>query len=232
MKSKSVKILQIIIGVYAVLYLIGFIIPYFTGELSFSNNILGFLLFLLFMLGFALSWTSKKIAGIIFMVYNLSAWILGLFIDRSGGGLGLVLAVPVLVMGALLYLQWYKTSMTPPPSKQQQWKFILRVLLINYAVLYVIMVFSELTHGAHLDFYNFPAILFPILLLVFLVGFALSWKREYQAGLIFLFWYLIVLFGLTNYEFRDSGPWGDFGITILLQGIFYIYTHFQYRPKG
>ena len=122
--------------------------------------------------------------------------------------------------------------MAPRPSKQQQWKFMLRLLLINYAVLYAIMVFSDLTHGEHLYFYNLPAILFPLLLLVFLVGFAISWKSEYQAGLIFLFWYLLVLFGTIFYsEFRHSGPWIVFGLTIFFQGIFYINYDNQYRPK-
>jgi len=69
------------------------------------------------------------------------------------------------------------------------------------------------------------------LLLLFLLGFVLSWKREFQAGLIFLFWYALMLYGTIAYsEFRESGPWILFGFPIFLQGLFYIKND-QSLPK-
>ncbi|MBN2862279.1 MAG: hypothetical protein JXN62_03895 [Bacteroidales bacterium] len=167
------------------------------------------------------------------MIWNAGIWAYGLFLNRNqDGGMFCVMAVPVLVIGALLILKWYKTSGSPQPSIQQQWKFILRVLLLNYFVLYTIVVISELTDGKHTDYFSLPFVLFPILLLIFWVGFALSWKREYLAGIFFIFWYAVITFGtVIFYEFRNSGPWILFGIPIFLQGVFYIKNHFLYRIR-
>ena len=233
MKSKSIKTLQIIAGVYSALYLTGIASSFFDGELSFLNlnDNLFILLFFIFMAGFALSWTKEKMAGIIFMIWNAGIWIYDLYLNRGrDSGMFCIMAVPVLVIGALFLLQWYKTSGIQQPSIQQQWKFILRVLLINYAVLYAIVVISELTVEKPVDYYSLPFIIFPLLLLVFLSGFAISWKKEFQAGFIFLFWYAIMLYGSIVYlEFRNSGPWIIFGIPILLQGLFYIKNHLGFK---
>ena len=235
MKSKSNKTLLITTGVYALLYLAGIITSIYKGELSLSNLIdncfLG--LSIIFMVGYVLSWTNEKIAGIIFLVWNAGIWILDLYIGRSpDSGMGIFLALPILFIGCFFILEWYKTSMTPKPTEQQQWKFVLRILLINYAVLYAIVVFSDLSLGKSVDYFNLPFILFPFLLILFFGGFALSWKREFYAGFIFLIWYAILLFGFITYsEFLRSGPWIIAGIVILLQGIIYIKHHYQYRPK-
>lgn len=235
MKSKSTKTLQIITGVYSALYVIAILISYFEGELSFSDltDNLFLLLFVLFIVGFALSWTREKIAGIIFMVWNAGVWLYALFLFRErDSGMFCIMAVPVMVIGALLLLRWHKTTASPVPSEKQQWKFILRVLLINYAVLYAIIVISEITDGKPIDYFRLPFILFPMLLLIFIVGFILSWKREFQAGIIFLLWYAIMFFGSVAYfEFRDSGPWILFGVPILLQGLFYLKNNPGYKTS-
>jgi len=233
MKTRSIKILQILTGAYAALYLAGVISSIVDGELYFKKLIdnLFLLLFLIFLVGFALSWKRKKIAGVVFMGWTACIWIYDLFLTRGqDSGMLCILTVPVLVFGALFLLQWFISSMTPKPTIQQEWKFILRILLINYAVLYAIVVISELTNGKTVDYFNIPFIIFPLLLLLFLLGFALSWRREFLAGIIFLIWYLIILSGTIAYfEFRNSGPWIIFGIPILLQGSFYIKNNLSFR---
>ncbi len=235
MKSKSKKTLRIATGVYALLYLAGMLTSIFKGELSISNPIDNYFLALsiIFMAGFILSWTNEKIAGIIFLVWNAGIWVFDFYLSRSAdSGMIIVLALPVLFIGSLFLLEWYKTAKTPKPREQQEWKFTLRILLINYAVLYAIIVFSDLSKADSVNYYNLPFILYPLLLIVFFAGFALSWKREFYAGFIFLIWYAILFFGFVNYaEFLRSGPWIIAGIVILLQGIIYIKHHFQYRPQ-
>ncbi|HOU03038.1 MAG TPA: hypothetical protein PLL94_13315 [Bacteroidales bacterium] len=234
MKLRTAKTLQILTGIYLVLYVIGIVSSLLNSELSFLNlsDNLFLLLFLIFISGFVLCWKQEKIAGIILMIWNAGIWAYGLFLNRhQDGGMFCVMAVPVLVLGTLLILRWYKSSVSPQPSVQQQWKFILRVLLINYLVLYIIVVISEITNGKHTDYFSLPYILFPMLLLIFCTGFILSWKREFLAGLLFIFWYAILTLGsVTSFEFRGSGPWILFGVPILLQGLFYIKNHFQYKP--
>ncbi len=76
------------------------------------------------------------------------------------------------------------------------------------AVLYTIVVISELSSENTYNYSSLPFILFPLMFLVFLIGFIFSWKWELQAGFIFLLWYAILFTGSVIYfEFRDSGPW-------------------------
>jgi hypothetical protein len=235
MKSASYKTLQILTGVYAALYLAIVLGSLIGGDISFSdlNGYLFVILFLMFLVGFVLSWTREKIAGIIFMFWIAGVWIvdLGLIRGRESGFFS-IMAVPVLVISVFLLLRWYRSGSIPVPSEQLQWKFILRILLINYAVLYAIVVISELVAGDPHDYFHLPYVIFPLLLLVFILGFAISWKWEFLAGIIFLSWSVGLLAGFIKYtEFFNSGPWIVFGIPILLQGLFYIKNHYLYRSK-
>jgi hypothetical protein len=233
MKTKTIRTLQILSGVYAVLYLAAVVSSFFDEQFSFSNpiNDLFIFLFLLFMAGFAYCWKNEKIAGFIFFIWNAGVWIYDLWLARGrDSGMFCIMAVPVLVIGALFLLQWYNKSRTSQPSVQKQWKFILQILLINYTVLYSIVVLSEIFAGEAVDYFTLPVILFSLMLPVFLLGFALSWKKEFPAGFIFLFWYAILIYGNIAYsEMRDSGPWIIFGIPVLLQGLFYIKNHYSFK---
>ena len=219
--------------VYAVLYLTGIVISIHKEELSFQKfiDILFLFLFILFSSGIIFLWRRERVAGIIFMVWNTGMWVLDLSPGKGiDSGMLCIMAVPVMVIGAFLCLEWYKTFKKPKPSVPLQWKFILRVLLINYSVLYTIVVISEQFSDKPYDYSSLPFILFPILFLVFIIGFIFSWKRELQAGWIFVFWYLILFAGSVGYfEFRDSGPWIIFGIPLLLQGLFYIKNQIWFK---
>lgn len=242
MKSTSTKtVLQIVTGILAVLHLAFIVNRVYQGSLSFLNlvDITYFVLLLIFISGFVLSWKSVKLAGILLMIWIVVVWILDLHLigDRSDADSGLTsLALsPVLVLGALFLLEWYKTSRSEVPSAQLQWRFILRILLINYAVLYLILVLAELsgkTGPQQVISLSFPFILNPVLLVVFIAGFILSWKREFHAGIIFLIWCAILVylsFGFPGTHY--TGPWLFCGLPILLQGIFYIKYHFEFRSK-
>lgn len=152
MKSKSNKTLQIITGIYAVLYFALIANAYIKGYVSFSNlnHILQLVLLLIFLAGFVLSWMNKKMAGIILMIWNAGVWILALYFFARGDDyspMAGVMATPIMVFGAIFLLEWYKTTKATVLSEKQQWKYVLRVLIINYAVLYGIAVFSDLSYG-------------------------------------------------------------------------------------
>ncbi len=236
MKSESTKTLQIITSVFAVLYFALIANAYFQGYLSFSklNNILQLVLLFIFFAGFVLSWTRKKMAGIILMIWHAGVWIFALYFDKGDNDSPMagMMATPIMVFGAIFLLEWYKTTKATVLSEKQQWKYVLRVLIINYAVLYGIAVISDLSYGKGIDYFSLPYIIFPLLLLIFLVGFLLSWKRELYAGFIFLFWCVVYLcFAIAYTEILQAGPWIIFGIPILFQGIFYIKNHYEFRTK-
>lgn len=234
-KSRSTRTLQILTSVGAVLYLLFIAMTIlFDSYPVFKAFDLKEALLLVFIAGFALSWKNKKMAaGILFMIWNAGVWIDDLYLNRPemDYSMGSAIASLFLLIGAFFLFEWYKNSKTTVPSLQQQWRFILRVLLFNYAVLYFIVVFSELSVGEPVNYFSFPFIIYPLLLLIFCVGFLLSWKWEFVAGYIFLFWFAILIVANVAYsEILTLGGWAAFGIPILLQGIFYIKNHNKFRP--
>jgi len=233
MKSKALRNLRIAAIVYAGLFLAVIVSSFYNRELSFDNlkDTLLFVFFIIFLSGIALMWTKERISGVIFMVWNAFIWYYDLQLSRGNdSGMLSIMAVPIMVVGSLFCLEWYKTSVSPRPSVPSQWKYVLRVLLLNYSVLYLIVVISEQFSDKPYDYFSLPFVLFPILLVVFIIGFILSWKREFIAGLIFLLWYLILFAGSAGYfELRDSGPWILFGIPVFLQGLFYIKNSLWYK---
>ena len=237
-KSKTTKTLQILISIGVVLFIFGFTMALFFGPgLDFSNlnTYLSLGLLIVLIVGFALSWTNKKMAtGIVLMIWNAGVWITTLYlIEREDDyAMGSAMASLIMILGAFFLLEWYKTSKATLPSEQQQWKFILRILLVNYTILYFIVVLSELLVGKPANYFSFPFIIYPLLLLIFLVGFLLTWKRELLAGYIFLLWCAILIYAnVAHSEISHLGPWALYGLPILLQGIFYIKNHYKFRVK-
>lgn len=192
-------------------------------------------LLLIFIAGFVLSWMNKKFTtGIIFMIWNAVVWISDLYLNRPSPDYGMLsaMASSFMVLGAFYLLEWYISSKETIPTQQLKWRFILRVLLINYAVLYSILAFSEPLVGEPVDYLTYPYFIYPLMLLVFLIGFILSWKWECLAGYIFLVWFAILITANVVFsEISTLGGWIFFGLPILLQGIFYIVNHFKFRKK-
>lgn len=232
MKTLSKKILQIITAGYCILYFLGFAAPFFQGEMSLSNSedLSVLLMFIFFFVGFIVSWFKEQIGGILLQVWFVFICLLSSFFWTEAGMI-LILGFPVLVIGVLLNLKAYKASGEQKPTKQMQWKYALRLFLINYSLLYVITVVTALTSNNSHDYFSLPFVLFPILFIVFIAGFILSWKRDLLAGIIFIIWYGIIIFGsVTYFDFFNEGPWVLIGLPILLQGLFYIINHFRFKP--
>ena len=87
------KTIQYIIIIYAVLYLMFLISDDFA-----EGNII-YLLFVLFIVGFWISWYNKIIAGIIFLLWYIGVFIYEVFFVEKDGGLGLVLGIPLVIIG-------------------------------------------------------------------------------------------------------------------------------------
>jgi len=173
----------------------------------------------------------KIILGISLMILNTGIWINGLYIHRETG-MDVILAVPLFIIGAFLLQSWYKTYGAAKTTKPQRWKFILSVLLINYLVLYFIYIIAEIIFSPAIDFLGIPGIILPLLLGFFITGSILTVSHEFYAGIFFIIWYILVLFGQFRYvEILNRGPYIIIGIVIFIHGIFYIYYYFRIKPK-
>jgi len=145
----------------------------------------------------------------------------------------MILSVPVLVIGVFLNRKAYLKSEKSKAGSQKDWKYTLHLFLHNYVFLYLLVVAGDLTRGKHYDYLSMPFILFPVLLILFFAGVALSYRKEFIAGIIFILWYIIVVIGsLLYFEFYNTGPWFAAGITVLLHGILYLVYHFKFKASS
>lgn len=109
---KSTKSLQYITLVYAVLYVLFILSGDFTGAYpSLKTEGVGvYLLFVLFIIGFLISWYNKLITGIMFLLWYIGMLILELFIVEKDGGFGIISGIPLVVLGILYIKSAYKTK--------------------------------------------------------------------------------------------------------------------------
>ena len=233
MKTLSKHILQILTSIYCALYLAGLISEFISGETNLINldSLLAILIFLVFLTATIFSWFNLKISGILLQVWNIGIWIFIWFLWEEAG-MVMVLAVPALVIGVLMNLKAYKSEVGPKPTNQIYWRFVLRLLIVNYAILYAITIMAGILSEDSLNYSHLPFILFPVLAILFYAGFIVSWFNELVAGILLCLWYVVVVIGSVAYfDFFDSGPWFLFGLTILTQGLFYINNYRTYRSK-
>ncbi len=218
------NVLQLLASGYLALYLAAVVTGFIQDDLSFTKagDLLGIGLFLYFTSGLIISWFSEFAGGIMLQVWHLLIWIASLFV-WPGAGMILVLAFPVLVIGVLMNLSAYKKSGGTVKPDKLRWRFALRLLLINYGILYFVMILHDVLMAEIPDYTTLPFLLFPVLLLIFITGFSLAWRREFLAGILLVIWYLIVLFATVQFpSFGDKGPYIMIGFPLFLQGLFYI----------
>ena len=112
-KRKFPSTLQILTSIYALLYLI-FIIDNFLPAKNFNaydlETIIVNLLFVLFLVGYYLSWNNEGVAGLIFIIWWIGMWYLALFVAEIDRGAGVVMGLPLFILGILFMVSWYRKS--------------------------------------------------------------------------------------------------------------------------
>jgi hypothetical protein len=201
---KLIKPIQYVTIAYAVVYTLLIISSIPGGDLNHINaeDIGVFLLFALFIVGFIFSWSNRIVTGILFLFWN-----------------------------AFYIVGEYKTRKDPPLTESQQWKITLRLFGVTYTVLYMIWVISSFVPNQKTDLFIWPGIILTILLAIYLIGFILSWKWELFAGILFIIWYIGLFIPDLQPIAYYIGPLRLFGLTVLIQGILYLYYHFLIKSK-
>jgi hypothetical protein len=220
MKSAFNKPLQIISTIYGLLYFLGFALPVIMGNYTTDQfeNISVLTMFFLFAIGLIYSWFNDKIGGLLFQFWYLGIWILSFFFWPEAG-MVIVLSVPILFIGIFMYHNNYKNVNKERLTKKQTQRHLLDVLMLNYTILYSVVAVPEFLLDVN-KYMVFPMFLFPLLYLLFLAAFILSWKKEKLAGILLIAWYLIVAVATMLYpNFANEGPLVAMGIPLLVQGI-------------
>ena len=74
------------------------------------------LLFLLFLVGYAVVWRDERIGGMVFIMWWAGMWYLGLFVAQEDRGAGAVIGFPLFVLGVLFVISGYRKRKTEKPG--------------------------------------------------------------------------------------------------------------------
>lgn len=110
-KKKFISVLQIILTVYGLMYLLFIIANFFSiDNYEYYNleNLFVNLLFVLFLVGYYIVWKNEGLAGIIFIFWWVAMWCLALFIAETDPGSGIVMGLPLFILGILFIISWYR----------------------------------------------------------------------------------------------------------------------------
>ena len=105
-RSRLSTVLLVLTSIYGLLY-VAFIISGSHGT-SGSEPTVVKLLFLLFLAGYAVVWLDGRIGGVVFVLWWAGMWYLGLFVAQEDRGAGVVMGVPLFVLGILFIVAWYR----------------------------------------------------------------------------------------------------------------------------
>ena len=179
--STSGKTFQIILGIYALLYVAYLVLPFIPNfDIYAYDSPAGkyktILTFVAFMLVYLLSWRNRDVAGMLLIV----GYIGSILIDTLLENLRLeavILGFPVLIIGIFLVRDWYRQLLN---------------LMASIYTLY--QVWRTLTYFiVIMDIQLVDQIIITGLLSFWIFGFIFIWKRPAMAGWIFIFWFLCLL---------------------------------------
>jgi hypothetical protein len=119
---KSTNLIQYLTLVYAILYILFLLTGDFPGAYPSLNTegIVVYLLFVLFITGFSISWYNKTITGIIFILWYVGMLTFELLIVEKDGGFGIISGVPLLILGFLFLKSGNKSKKELPPTKNKR----------------------------------------------------------------------------------------------------------------
>jgi hypothetical protein len=100
------RVLLILTSLYGLLYLI-FIASGSYGT-SGSEPIVVKLLFVLFLVGYGITWKNEGLGGLIFVLWWIGMWYLGLFVAEQDRGAGVGMGFPLFVLALLFIISWYR----------------------------------------------------------------------------------------------------------------------------
>ena len=210
------------------MFIIGSVVSFEKWDME---AITTFLLFLFYVAAFILSWFREKTAGYMFISWYVFMMALAIYVWNDAG-MTIILGFPLLPIGVFYVLYAYRKDRDRPPEKHEQWKLVLRVLISAYAAIHLSGL-GDIDVSAITDMMSVPYLYLSILLLVFLVAFAFSWKNELIAGILLLIWYSGVVIIARSFHAipNEVGPMILMGFPVLVQAVLYLVYWFKFRPE-
>jgi len=102
--SRRSKTLLILTSIYGLLYLV------FMASGNYGSGgwepLAVKILFLLFVVGYAVVWLDERVGGALFLLWWAGQWYLALFVAGTDRGAGVGMGVPLAVLGILFIVAW------------------------------------------------------------------------------------------------------------------------------
>jgi hypothetical protein len=180
-KTTSGRIIQIILSIYALLYLAYLVLPFLPAfEIYAYDSTAGkyktFLTFVAFLLVYLLSWRNRDIAGMLLIVGYIGSILVDALLENIRLE-AVILGFPLLIIGIFMVRDWFRQLLN---------------LLASIYTLY--QVWRTLTYFiVIIDIQLVDQILIIGLLSVWIFGFIMLWKNPALAGWIFVCWFLFLL---------------------------------------
>jgi hypothetical protein len=115
--KKHPKVLLILTTIYGALYSILILSFLLFENPDFKNinleGIIVTLAFIVFLVGYYFSWKNEMIAGTIFILWWGIMWYLGLFVAEHDRGAGVVMGMPMFIIGVVFIVYWFRRDVTP-----------------------------------------------------------------------------------------------------------------------
>ncbi len=207
MKEKSTyrKISQIILSIYALLYLVYILLPMVPGlDITTAEGPAGWykaiITFVAFLLVYLLSWKNRDLAGMLL----IAGYILSILADALLENLRLeaaVLGLPVMILGTIMVRDWYRQLLN-----------LLASIYTLYQIWRTITYFMVISDLPLLDW-----VLISALLIIWMTGYILVWTRPATSGWIYIIWFL-ALMGTVVFD-RGGLEYPLAAVTIGLPGL-------------
>lgn len=118
-KKDRSKVLLILTSLYGILYLL-FMASESYGT-SGSEPLVVKLLFVVFLVGYFILWKNEGLGGLVFVIWWLGMWYLGIFVAEHDRGAGVAMGLPLFILAVLFIIAWYRKrarSSTSAPTDE------------------------------------------------------------------------------------------------------------------
>jgi hypothetical protein len=217
--------------VYLLLYILVIFEDVTTINFSSLEDLTILLLFLYFATAFGLSWFRERTAGYMLILYYLLEMVLILYVWTDASMI-IILGFPALPIGIFYILYAFRRDSATLPEKHLQWRLVLRLSVSALVALYLIGIPDGLAKHTG-ELLHTPYIYMPLLMLLLLSAFVVSWKNELIAGLLLVIWYvgILVLVGFFPGLPNEIGPMRFLGLPVLGLRLLLIIYWIQLKPK-
>ena len=104
----------------------------------------------------------------------------------------------------------------------------LHLILIIWGLLFLLLFISDLIT---IDNYDLESIVVSLAVVLFLIGYYMVWKNELVAGIIFIFWWIVMWFLALFIAETDRGVGVVLGFPLFILGILFIISWYRKKDK-